>query len=74
MLAQFNRPRRKRRRSPCDVGNLRRHYLTWFTAYVLAVARFDLSLRTPKVQSRLEYVTGGALMALALRVAATTVR
>lgn len=45
--------------------------LTWLSAYALAVARAGDVLRRPRVRRTIDAVTGTALVALGLRLAAT---
>jgi threonine/homoserine/homoserine lactone efflux protein len=44
-------------------------YVTWFSLYVLAVARLGRWLRRPKVKARIEQVTGLVLVTFAARLA-----
>jgi len=43
-------------------------YLVWFSALIVIVERVGRSLRSPRVQRRLERVTASALLAFALRL------
>ena len=47
-------------------------YLAWFTVYVAGVERFGCWLRRPRVQARIEQVTGSILIAAAARLLATS--
>jgi threonine/homoserine/homoserine lactone efflux protein len=45
--------------------------LTWLTAYSFAVARAGDVLRRPRVRRSIDAITGTALVALGVRLAAT---
>jgi threonine/homoserine/homoserine lactone efflux protein len=44
-------------------------YLAWFSALIRLVERLGEALRSPRIQRRLERITGGALLAFAVRLA-----
>lgn len=47
-------------------------YLAWFTVYIACVERFGRWLRRPRIQARIEQVTGTALITAAARLLATS--